>query len=92
MKILNTSPCSAPGDLGQLAQDKLHQSPYFFLRRLTCHFDSGVLTLRGRVPYGQLKQLAEAIVARIDGVEEVVNRIEVVDPARGYANAVRNAG
>jgi osmotically-inducible protein OsmY len=52
------------------------------------------LTVRGHVPLGQLKQFAESIVSRVDGVIEVINRIEVVDPVRGSisAPAARNAG
>ena len=93
MQILEpaANPLSA---IGELAQRRLWESPYFFLRNLTCRFEAGVLTLSGRVPYGQLKQFAESIVARVEGVREVVNRVEVFDPARGDFNVptVRNAG
>jgi osmotically-inducible protein OsmY len=54
-----------------------------------------VLTLQGRVPYRQLRQLAEAIVARVDGVELVANEVEVVEPGQYMPNgapAARNAG
>jgi osmotically-inducible protein OsmY len=93
MKLLQL-PDTAPGKIGELAEQRLRQSPYFFLKNLRCEFNTGVLTLRGCVPYGQLKQFAESIVSRIQGVEEVVNRVEVLDPVAGpiVARGVRNAG
>lgn len=94
MKILPLSTEDSASEIGALATRKLRESPYFFLKNVSCHFDSGVLTLRGQVPQPQLKNFAEAIVWRIDGVDDVINRVEVVDPA--YVplgvRAVRNAG
>ena len=69
--------------VGELAQRRLRESPYFFLKSLSCYFDSGILTLRGQVPYRQLRQFAEDIVLRVDGVQQVVNRVEVFDPVCG---------
>ena len=83
MKILQLE---AVTDLGALAEQRLKESPYFFLRGVRCEFKAGALVLRGSVPYQQLRQFAEAIVARIDGVDEIVNYVTVVDPA------VRQAG
>lgn len=71
--------------IGLTAERRLRESPYYFLRTLRCRVDAGVLTLVGRVPYGQLKQFAEAIVSRVDGVRAVVNRVEVYDPQRASA-------
>ena len=81
-------------DIADIAEQKLRESPYYFLKNLTCRYDNGVLSLHGRVPMGPLKQLAESIVCRVDGVHEVVNRVEVVDPTLGYVThrSVRNAG
>ncbi len=79
----------------EIAEQRLRQSPYFFLKALRCRFDAGVLTLVGRVPYRQLRHVAEVIVARVDGVEQVVNQVEVIDPAGRVPNgapAARNAG
>jgi osmotically-inducible protein OsmY len=94
MKILDRTTDVATIGIADIAQQKLRESPYYFLKNLTCHYDDGVLTLRGRVPMGTLKQLAESIACRVDGVHEVVNRVEVVDPTLGHAKhrAVRNAG
>jgi BON domain len=93
MQLLKLS-TTAPGDIGELAERRLRESPYFFLKKLRCDFNGGVLTLWGRVPHRQLKQFAEAIVSRIEGVEQIVNRVEVFDPVAGpiAAPAARNAG
>jgi osmotically-inducible protein OsmY len=94
MKILPLSTETTNSEVGEIAQRRLRESPYFFLKALSCHFDDGVLTLRGSVPIGQLKRFAESIVSRVEGVQEVVNRIEVLDPVRGSMPAARarNAG
>jgi hypothetical protein len=64
----------------ELAERRLRESPYFFLRRISCQFSGGVLTLRGRVPYNRLRGFAEGIVARLDGVQSIDNQVEVCDP------------
>ena len=94
MQILPLSTKVVAAGICEIAERRLHESPYFFLRSLRCEFDNGVLTLRGQVPLGQLKQFAEAIVARIDGVRLVINRVEVFDPMAGPLSGptARNAG
>ena len=72
----------APHEMTSLAERRLRESPYFFLRNVRCGFDAGTLTLEGWVPFVPLKQFAETIVRRIDGVYDVCNRVEVVDPLR----------
>jgi hypothetical protein len=67
------------------AERLLRESPYYYLKGLRCDCQSGVLTLRGRVPLGSLRQFAEVIVSRVSGVDAVVNRIEVYDPQRASA-------
>ena len=83
-----------PPTIAEIAEQRLRQSPYFFLKSLRCQFESGVLTLCGRVPYWQLKHLAETIVSRVEGVHHVANQVEVVDPGlpSTAAPAARNAG
>ncbi|MBI2826318.1 MAG: BON domain-containing protein [Planctomycetia bacterium] len=67
-------------DVARVSQQKLRTSPYLSLRELQCTFHEGVLTLYGRVPTYYLKQLAQTVVARTHGVEELVNQIEVAGP------------
>ncbi len=38
----------------------------------------GVLTVRGRVPTFYLKQLLQTILKRVDGVQRIDNRVDVV--------------
>jgi len=61
------------------AERRLHGSSSFFLRKVTCEFHEGVLTLRGQLPSYHHKQMAQELVFRIDGVEKIENRIDVVD-------------
>ena len=61
------------------AQVRLQQSPHVILREVSCEFDQGVLVLRGRVPSFYYKQLAQEAIAHVEGVVQVVNKIEVVN-------------
>ena len=55
------------------AQSRLQTSGYPQLRKVSCEFHEGVLTLRGQVSTFHLKQL----VRRLEGVGEINNRLEV---------------
>ena len=63
-----------PADLAERA---LRNSPYLSLRNIVCECRDGVLTLRGCLPTYYLKQVAQAVVASIEGVRQLVNDIEV---------------
>jgi osmotically-inducible protein OsmY len=58
----------------------LESAPYFALRDIICASQDGVLTLRGRLPSYYLKQLAQTVVADVEGVTRIVNEIEVMAP------------
>ena len=60
------------------AQELLRTSPYKPVRRVACAYQDGMLVLRGRLRTFFHKQLAQEAVARVDGVRQVVNEIEVV--------------
>ena len=47
-----------------------------------------MITLRGRVPTFYLKQTVQLIVEKIDGVEQVVNLVEVFDSRQDVSPAV----
>ena len=64
-----------PADLAERA---LCNSPYLSLRNVACAYQDGVLTLRGCLPTYYLKQVAQAVVGRVEGVRRVVNEIEVL--------------
>ena len=57
-------------------------SSYSELKRLSCQFHEGVLTLRGRLPCYYLKQIAQTLATGVAGVEELDNRIEIGDGNR----------
>lgn len=71
---------SADRDVAEAIQQMLRSSPYLSLRGIQCTYHEGVLTLYGRVPTYYLKQLAQTVVSREHGVEELVNRVEVAGP------------
>ncbi len=80
-----------PRNVATVAEQRLKASPYYFLKRITCEYAEGTLTLRGRVPIPQLLPLAESIVADVDGVIDVANCLELGDPFTAGREA-RNAG
>ena len=57
---------------------RLRESPYSAVRRLSCEFAGGVLTLRGNVASFFHKQVAQQSVARLEGVNQVDNQVEVM--------------
>ncbi len=80
IEILQFEKTATAASVIAMAERRLRESPYFFLKGVTCHFESGLLTLRGTVPMWQLRQFAESIVARVDGVRQIDNQVEVFDP------------
>jgi osmotically-inducible protein OsmY len=63
-------------------EERLRQSSYLALRDVFCLGSEGVVILHGRLPSFYLKQVAQEIAFGLDGVREVVNRIEVFEPSR----------
>lgn len=55
----------------------LLRSPYHGVRTVSCQHDHGTLFLRGRLASFHQKQVAQEAVARVKGVAQVVNDIEV---------------
>jgi osmotically-inducible protein OsmY len=68
---------TVPAALSEAAERALQQSPYFFLRRVRVSTVGKTLFLRGAVPTQRLSDIADAIVSRIDGIDGVVNCLEV---------------
>ena len=64
--------------VAQCAQAKLARSAYSALRRLRFAQRAGILTLQGEVFTFYHKQLAQAAMADIPGVEEINNQIRVI--------------
>jgi len=62
------------------ARLRLELSPYPTLQRLDCDYHEGVLTVRGRVSTFYERQLAWITLCDLEGLEEFVDRIDVVEP------------
>ena len=76
---------TAASRIAQQAKQRLGGTSYQFLRFVDCCFQNGVLTLRGRVPTFYLKQMAQSVLANIEGVDRIDNRVDVVSP-RGLSS------
>jgi len=55
----------------------LHSNSYTALRRLRCEVTEGVVIVHGVVPSYYLKQMVQTIVRRLDGIQGVMNLVEV---------------
>ncbi len=77
-------PHAAPTEVGAAiaaeAEGRLRRSGFPTLRALVGRGPRGVLRVEGRVPSYFLKQAAQAVVAEVEGVRRVLNRIEVTPP------------
>jgi osmotically-inducible protein OsmY len=63
--------------IAEVAMERLRVSPYKAMQRVLCECKHGVLFLRGRLFSFHEKQVAQEAVARVSGVAQVVNEIEV---------------
>lgn len=63
--------------LGPEAEGRLRRSGYLALRDVSCEVSGRVAWLRGRLPSYYLKQMAQAVVADVEGVQQVINLIDV---------------
>jgi osmotically-inducible protein OsmY len=73
------------------AQERLSRSPYAVLARVAGSYHRGALRLRGCLPSHYLKRVAQELVSRIEGVNDVINQVEVrvaADLGRSGAPAV----
>ena len=64
-----------------VAERGLRSSRYSALQHVSCDCRGGVLVLRGCLPSYYLKQVAQEVVAHLEGVEGVENQIQVVPGA-----------
>lgn len=63
--------------LAEKAMQVLAESGYSDLRKLRCDCHDGVMSIRGHLPSYFLKQMAQTLVSRIQGVRRVSNQILV---------------
>jgi osmotically-inducible protein OsmY len=50
------------------------------LRNVSCSYYNGALVLTGRVSSYYQKQIAQTLVAALDGVNRIINNLEVIPP------------
>jgi osmotically-inducible protein OsmY len=71
---LETSP---PYAIAAIAEARFRANSHTSLRGISCKVERGVIVLEGHLSTFFQKQLAQEIVAHIEGVVQVVNQIEV---------------
>jgi osmotically-inducible protein OsmY len=83
-----TSVCAEPAtpiptraNIKVLAERGLRSNPYLALKNISCDLVDGVLVLRGSLPTHYLKQIAQEVVADLEGAERIDNQIQVMTPA-----------
>ena len=67
-----------PADVSEMARQRLQRDSRLALKSISCEYLNGVLVLRGRVGTFYLKQIAQELVANLEGKERVDNQIQVV--------------
>ena len=75
-------PEASQASMKELAERRLHSSPYLALRGISCDCLDGVLVLRGCLPTYYLKQLAQEAVVGLAGFQGIDNQIQVIPFAR----------
>lgn len=68
-------------EIAEIAEARLSASSHLALRKVFCKYDDGVLVLQGRLNSFFHTQLAQETVRRVEGVQRVVNQIEVLNRA-----------
>jgi len=77
-EVANLSMTDRQSGLSEFAEIRLRSNSYLALRNIRCEAQGRVLVLSGCLPSYYLKQIAQAAVAQIEGVERIDNRIEVL--------------
>ncbi|MCC6127061.1 MAG: BON domain-containing protein [Pirellulales bacterium] len=72
------SRAESAGEISAAAKRRIVHEPHLAAQRIWCEFDGARLVLRGQVPSYYCKQLAQEAVADLEGVERIVNEIEVL--------------
>jgi hypothetical protein len=76
--LLNISFPDVRSNPASEARNRIVHHPHLAVQRIWCEYSKQTLFLRGHVPSFYLKQLAQTAVAGLDGVDQVVNDIEVL--------------
>lgn len=79
---VSTIPLPAPGiaatdDLLHRVDLAIRQNPHLSRHQVFCQEESGIVILHGRVSTFFQKQMAQESLKKLDGVEKVINQLEV---------------
>jgi osmotically-inducible protein OsmY len=74
----NARSSAAETRIEKAAEQRLRESGYAPLRNVACCCRAATAVLTGEVPSFHMKQIAQTLVLKIDGVEQVDNLLEVV--------------
>lgn len=64
--------------LGQEVYDAIQKLGYVQLSRIDCEVDNSTVTLRGLIESFYLKQIAQTVAAKVPGIEQVRNELDVI--------------
>jgi len=59
------------------ARKRLEARMLAFSRNIILEYKEGVMTLKGHLPSFYHKQIAQETIRRIEGIQQIVNKIEV---------------
>lgn len=76
--VCNSSQPAHGDQIVERAESNLRHNSYLSLKNVRCDYHDGALILRGCLPTYYLKQMAQSVVSRMEGVQRIVNEIEVV--------------
>ncbi|MGI8744498.1 MAG: BON domain-containing protein [Bryobacteraceae bacterium] len=89
--ILVAASYAAPGNLVNAVRHQLVMLPYYSIfDNLAYKVDGGTVILYGQVTRPTLKSDAGRVVQKIEGVDKVVNNVEVL-PLSSFDNSIRRA-
>jgi osmotically-inducible protein OsmY len=75
--MVDDTSASAANRIVVRAMDVLQQRLDSAARQITCEYEGGVLLLQGRLSSFYEKQLAQETLRTLEGVDQIVNKIEV---------------
>ncbi|GIX00007.1 MAG: hypothetical protein KatS3mg111_3339 [Pirellulaceae bacterium] len=70
-------PTPSSGELLQRVDTAIKTSPHLAGNRVFCQEEAGIIVLHGKVKSFYQKQMAQEVLRRLDGVERIINQLEV---------------
>ena len=90
-QVATTDTTARERRIEEAAKGRLRRSSHLVLRDIGCTCREGVMMLRGYLPTYYLKQIAQHMVAEIDGVRGIINQLRFTGVIAGAVlRLVRN--